>query len=220
MPAQEPILGAGVQSSLPCEECQTCRPWNDPERFSLQIMEGLYFKSGIGPNAQGFRQPQGAGGATVFNYAITNLRLGYRPSIASEGEEAWTDHIQFLLDLNVAEVVEGFGHEFVGPSALLRYNLSDGTTLVPYVQLGAGIINTDAYKEQRQHLIGEAAEFLLLAEAGLRWKMSDAWSLDLEGGFQHISNADMATRNAGVNCFGGSVGVTFSFGAHADCKGE
>jgi hypothetical protein len=50
--------------------------------------------------------------------------------------------------------------------------------------------------------------------------MSDAWSLDIEGGIQHISNADMATRNAGVNCLGGSVGLTFSFGAHADCKGE
>jgi len=37
--------------------------------------------------------------------------------------------------------------------------------------------------------------------------LNDRWSLLIEGGYQHISNADTAARNVGVNAFGGSVGL-------------
>ena len=50
------------------------------------------------------------------------------------------------------------------------------------------------------------------AQIGLRYFISDNWSLDIEGGYQHISNAGMASRNAGVNAgLGGQRGVTYHF---------
>jgi hypothetical protein len=63
-----------------------------------------------------------------------------------------------------------------------------------------------------QELIGQEFEFLLRAELGLRCWLTESLSFDVEGGFQHISNAGIAVRNGGINNLGFSVGFTYSFG--------
>ncbi len=197
---------------VPIEAESANRSWCDPERFSLQLLEGTYFESGLGPHARDTYLPRIGAHNSSFDYAITNLRLGYRPFFSAAGEETWLDHLEVLADLNLADIYDGFGNVIVGPAAFVRYNGCIGTSLVPYVQGGAGIIYTDAYQDRQQRIIGQGLEFLLEVEVGVRWQMSDTLSLDVEGGFQHISNACLADRNGGMNAFGGSIGVTWRFG--------
>ena len=83
---------------------------------------------------------------------------------------------------------------------------------MPYTQVGGGFVLTDAWKDSVQHVIGQQFEFLLRAEAGVHIMLSAHWSLNLEGGFQHISNADLAGRNDGLNSVGGAIGFTRYFG--------
>ena len=42
--------------------------------------------------------------------------------------------------------------------------------------------------------------------------ITDNLSLDVEGGFQHISNAGLSTHNGGINCLGAAIGLTYFFG--------
>jgi hypothetical protein len=55
--------------------------------------------------------------------------------------------------------------------------------------------------------VGGNFEFDLEAELGARLLLNDRWSLIVEGAFQHISNADTAARNVGVNALGARVGL-------------
>ena len=45
----------------------------------------------------------------------------------------------------------------------------------------------------------------------MKYFVSRNLSLDLEAGFQHISNANSADRNFGVNALGAQVGFTYYF---------
>ncbi len=104
-------------------------------------------------------------------------------------------------------MVDGSGHYLAGGSLLLRYNfIQPGSRLIPYFQIGGGGLHSDAAEDHSQRLIGSSFEFILEADLGARVLLNDRWSLLLEGTFQHISNADTASRNVGVNALGGRIG--------------
>ena len=92
----------------------------------------------------------------------------------------------------------------------LAYNFArPDSELVPYAQLGLGFAFNDAYKDKEQHAIGAHTEFIAHLEVGSRYFVSDNWSLDVEGGVQHISNSNTAGRNLGVNAYGIALGLTY-----------
>ena len=74
-----------------------------------------------------------------------------------------------------------------------------------------GIVHTNAYKDNSQDAIGQAIEFTPQASLGFRYFLKEKWSVDFEGIFHHISNANLADRNAGLNSFGGFIGVSYLF---------
>src|SRR5262249_26019315 len=103
---------------------------------------------------------------------------------------------------------------FTGPCALVRYNFVHPECLVvPYFQAGAGLLLTDAYREQGQHMIGRWQEFLLRAEFWLHFLVTERLSLDIEGGWQPTPNAGLADRNGGLNNFGFAIGFTYLLGS-------
>jgi hypothetical protein len=191
----------------------------DDRHFFVQVLTGVYV-SCIGPGAAfDPTRPFQVEGPPPFDYANVNVRLGYRPWLPAPEWPEWAfDRVQVMLDFQAAPVYHGFGHYAFGPSLMLRLDLCDPESrLVPYIQGGAGLAFTDGFKDEHQRAIGQWQEFLLQGSAGLRLRLSDNWSLDVEGGWQHISNACLASRNAGINTLGGSVGVTYTFGARERC---
>jgi len=169
-------------------------------RLFLEVNSGAYFSQrGLGPKIP------------TFDFAPINLRLGVVlndpcfPSFLRGSYEA-------LAELSTAPVVSGFGDIVVGPTALLRYNwVQPNSRFVPYLQGGAGFAYNDAYEDRHQRAIGEAVEFTLKAAVGCHYFINDHFSVDAEGGFTHISNADLASRNLGINAVGGSMGITYYF---------
>jgi opacity protein-like surface antigen len=109
-------------------------------------------------------------------------------------------------------VFDGFGDWLVGPAVWIRYNfVQPGWRVVPYLQGGLGLIFSDAYQDKSQDAIGTNPEFSVQAAIGARFLLDEHWSLDLEAGYEHISNADIAKRNDGVNALGASAGFTYFF---------
>jgi len=146
-----------------------------------------------------------------LNYAIQDVRYGYMLDDVY-GPTLWHGNDEFLVEGFGGEVFKGPGKALGGGDLLLRHNfVQDGWKLVPFFQIGGGALDNDIYHQQTQRLIGEGFEFMLTAGAGVRYMITDHWALSLEGDYRHISNADLAPRNFGLNSLGGTLGVNFLF---------
>ena len=109
-------------------------------------------------------------------------------------------------------MTKGPGTYLAGGSPLWRYNfVQPDAKLVPYLQLGAGALGNNIYKGQGQREIGEGFEFVLQGDLGLKYLVNDHWSLSVEADFRHISNADLASRNEGLNSVGGLMQASYFF---------
>lgn len=173
--------------------------WDRPSRFRVQALAGYSESTSLGPNAD-------------FDYELVSLRAecvlfpDYDPAFLPRGD------FTCLADLMIADP-EDFGSVIVGPSILLRKELRPSTSrLIPYAQAGGGMVYTDADNLQSQRVIGRSWEFLLWAGLGCHYRVNDYWMLDIEGSYQHISNARLAARNLGSNNVGVVVGFTREFG--------
>jgi len=151
----------------------------------------------------------GGGHRPEFDYSGGDLRYGIVLSpIFFDHSSLLRGNIEFLGNALSDAVVKGPGNYLVGGSVLFRYNfIQPGSRFIPYFQLGGGGLHSDAAEDPSQRLIGSDFEFILQADLGARYLLSDRWSVLLEGGFQHISNADTAARNVGVNALGGRLGL-------------
>jgi hypothetical protein len=197
--------GEWPDSCLPADDAPAKQ--KDGAIWSFQFLAGYYEMTSLGPDAswQWMKAKE--------NYAPLAFRLGcecphtFLPGCWLEG--TW----EGLLEYNVSPIVRDFGTYFTGPCGIIRYNYRREDSLVfPYLQGGAGFVLTDAYHNVWQRLIGEPFEFLLRFEAGIRFLITENFSLDVEGGLQHISNAGLAGRNGGINNLGISIGFTYEFG--------
>ncbi|GEM_PF-5772480 len=168
--------------------------------WELQFLAGGYFRSSLGP------------AAPDFDYLPISVRVGYIWTPPPWEGSRWLGNLETLLELTAAPIASGPGNIVIGPSLILRRNIMScpEQRCVPYIQAGAGIIYTDAGNDHTQGAVGQEMEFLLQAQLGWRTRLGRNWTFDIEAGYQHISNAGIATHNGGVNEFGASIGFTYS----------
>jgi len=172
------------------------------DRLSLQVVTGpLVSSSALGPDIPD------------FDYWQTNVRLGWMLSSPDGDGGALDGNLELLAELTGSLVYEGFGDTIAGVAGIIRYNVTGlHPRFVPYVQAGIGLVYTDAYQDRSQTAIGQGFNFAPRAGIGFRYLLSESWSLDAEGVYEHISNAGMDDRNGGVNALGGFVGITYFWG--------
>jgi opacity protein-like surface antigen len=168
------------------------------DRITTQLVTGVLFSPvGIGPDHES------------FDYEQTNLRLGWMLNTPSPDGGFFRGNFEAIAELSGSAIFDGWGNVMVGPTFLVRYNfVQPEWKVVPYVQVGAGFVYTDAYENMNQTVIGQAWEFTPQASVGLKYLLGNNWSLDAEFMYHHVSNASMADRNGGINSLGGLVGVT------------
>lgn len=171
------------------------------DRITLGMASGALFSPiGVGPDHD------------THNYQMTNVRLGWMLNTPNPDGGFFAGNWEAIIELSGNYVFDGFGSYMVGPTALVRYNfVQPGWKVVPYVQGGAGILLNDGYRDRNQQAIGQFVQFSPQASAGARILINDDWSVDVEGIFHHVSNANMASRNLGTNALGGMIGFTYFF---------
>jgi len=147
----------------------------------------------------------------TINYQMEDLRLGWMYD--SPRHSGWLrGNNEFLLEGFGGETTKGPDGFLAGGDVLWRYNfIQPETRWIPYFQLGAGMLGNNIYRGLGQREIGEGFEFLLQGGVGVKYLINDQWSVALEGGWRHISNADLAPRNQGLNSLGGLLQVTYRF---------
>jgi hypothetical protein len=179
-------------------------------RQELQATVGPYFSTPL----MGAKRPylHGYTPNPTLDFLPINLRLGTMLNTPDPDRRFLRGNFEIIGELWTAPALNGYAHIAVGPDIMLRYNFVSGDCrLVPYIQGAAGIVYNDGYRDKLQDTIGAAVEFSLQTQAGCRYLLSDNWSMEVEGGFLHISNGDLARRNGGYNSFGGSIGISYHF---------
>jgi lipid A 3-O-deacylase len=177
------------------------------DRITLEFMTGAMFSPcGIGPVVP------------VYNYQQNNVRLGWMlDSPDSWGPQAGIDdplrgNFEAVLEATGSYVWYSFGTYMVGVTGLVRYNfVQPNWIVVPYIQGGAGVVYTNGRNWSNQDAIGANVEFTPQFAGGLKFLLEKNWTFNIEGAFQHISNANTSARNQGVNAYGGFVGFTYVF---------
>jgi lipid A 3-O-deacylase len=155
----------------------------------------------------------------VYNFTPVSLRWGkicdfpWWDDCDHTGGGLLRGSFEPIFEVNGAAAVEGFGHSFAGTALILRYNfVQPGFRIIPYVQLGAGVQYNDAYRDTTQTALGQALTYSLSAQAGVRYFIKPNLSLDIEGGYIHLSNLNQSARNDGIDALGGTIGITYYFG--------
>jgi hypothetical protein len=140
-----------------------------------------------------------------------DVRVGVIVSHAI-GCSFYRGNFEILLDGFGAGITDGPGSWLAGGRVFGRYNfIQPGARVVPYLQVNGGALGNDIYRDHTQRIIGGGFEFTTGVSVGLRFLISRHFGLLLEGGYQHISNADIYPRNAGLNTLGAQAGLFYFF---------
>jgi hypothetical protein len=170
-------------------------------KVDIQLVSGPLFSSEIFGN----RTP-------TTNAWQSSLRLGWILNNPKQKEWFLGGSLEAIIEVPYALIYQGPGNYWVGITGLLRYNfVPPDSKWIPYVQVGIGVVHTDAYKDYSQDAVGQATEFNPQASLGIRYFFKEKWAVNLEAIFLHISNANLAERNTGLNFFGGFVGISCFF---------
>jgi hypothetical protein len=146
-----------------------------------------------------------------LNDASMQLRYGWMLSSAP-ASGLFAGNWQAITGFAGCAITDGPGSFLFDTVALLRRNFATRTsTFVPYLQLGVGGTYSDASKQRKQRLIGSELSFNLQSALGLRFLTGKRSSLFIEAGYRHISNANTAPRNLGLNSIGLQLGFSRFF---------
>lgn len=152
-----------------------------------------------------------------FQFLQTDVRMGWTLWESSPEPSFYRGHLDGLLTVSQAVIIKGFGSLISGIALQLRYTLLQTDSFwAPYIQGGVGAVYTDAYLEKSQNAIGQALEFTPQASLGIRFRVSENWSIDAEGMAYHMSNAYLSSRNESLNALGVFVGLTYSLHRKAE----
>ena len=143
----------------------------------------------------------------TLNYTISELQLDYMLTDVS-GPSLWRGNWEVASGAFGGTAFDGVGDDIAGATVWLRYNfVPRQSRFAPYLHAGAGL----TYSDINRRLVGQDFNFNLDLGAGVRYLLSSHWSVNLEYRYQHISNANMADRNLGVNAHGPMLAVSFFF---------
>ncbi|MBW1942351.1 MAG: acyloxyacyl hydrolase [Deltaproteobacteria bacterium] len=141
-----------------------------------------------------------ASNRTDMNYTMANVRFEWM---------RFDNNFRMLGEITYSKTVTGPIGYLAGGTLLLRYDFERSGNLIPYAQIGVGVLYTDLSKDYSQSLVGNEIEFNPQASFGVRYLIDKNLSLDAEAMFHHVSNAGLGDRNIGVNGVGGFIGLTY-----------
>lgn len=143
--------------------------------------------------------------------AVESLRLGVMLS-NPHGSGFFAGNYEFLGEVFGGPIFQGIGNVTSGATLFIRYNfIQPRARVIPYMQIGAGGIYTDISERDSHGLVSLPVEFNLQGTGGLRFVLDRHWSILVEAGDRHISDASIKLPNRGVDTVGGDLGVGFSF---------
>ena len=152
-----------------------------------------------------------SGNRPSVDFAVESARYGLMLS-NPHGSNFLAGNFEFLNELFVGPIFQGPGNVIAGSTVFIRYNfIQPRARIIPYLEIGGGLIYTDISERESGGLVSLPVEFNLQGTLGTRLMLNERWSLVIEAGYRHISNAEIKKPNFGVNSIGGNLGFGFFF---------
>lgn len=125
------------------------------------------------------------------------------------GGRPYLGSFQIFLEPAVAYITHPARTYLLGVSAILRHNFLLWDRVVPYVDGGAGLLNTNL----RIQALGEVIEFMPQGGVGVLFRVGQRASVDVGWRYHHISNAGQTEprRNLGINSLFFHGGFSYHF---------
>jgi hypothetical protein len=128
-------------------------------KMEIQLASGPLFSAKIFGN-----------GTPTTNAWQSSLRLGWILNNPKQKEWFLGGSLEAIIEVPYALIYQGPGNYWVGITGLLRYHfVPPDSKWIPYVQVGAGVVHIDVYKDYSQDAIGQATEFNPQASLGIRF---------------------------------------------------
>ncbi len=123
---------------------------------------------------------------------------------------------QLLSTFFVAAIIRGPESYYLGWGPQLRFTFPLGDTPFSiFLGGGGGFGFADADESAKNdHGLGQDFTFIILGNAGLRYAITDSWSVWVGGMWHHLSNADLSEpnkHNTGPDEYGVLVGTGYAF---------
>ncbi|HKQ39067.1 MAG TPA: acyloxyacyl hydrolase, partial [Verrucomicrobiae bacterium] len=171
----------------------------------------------VSPFAKGSRElgvSIGAGPSTAIlgstighDITLAVLRSGLTLSGALARETYREGHWELLGEFFAGAQYNPRVRYLAGVLPLFRYNFTAREPLVPFIDVGAGVMLTDIYGPD----LSGAFQFNEQVGVGAHYLFSDSTALTVQYRFMHVSNAGIREPNYGVNGNIFSVGITWFF---------
>ncbi len=145
-------------------------------------------------------------------FALGEVRLGWMLSDVM-GSGLLRGNVELLGQAYGAGIFDGPGEYLAGAGLLLRWNfVQPQARVVPFIQIeGGGVYSDAADQDAVQRLIGSDLSFSLGGEVGLRFMVNKHFAITGGVEYRHISNANTASRNVGLNALGGTIGLSLFY---------
>jgi Lipid A 3-O-deacylase (PagL) len=126
--------------------------------------------------------------------------------------ESWLrGYNQFYVSAIAEPIFRGIENHYFGLNFGGRYNfVRPGARLIPYISGGLGLGWIDSHPSI-PGAQGQDFTFNILTAAGICYKMSDHWKLNVGVLYQHLSNAGQTDPNPSLNLLGPQIGLNYSF---------
>lgn len=143
----------------------------------------------------------------TINYTMTEVQIGYMLTDV-RGRNWWRGNFEAAGEGFASWIYQGEGSFIAGGTIWGRYNfVQPGARLVPFGQIGLGMVSTDI----NRRIVGQPFNFNIEVGLGTRYLLSEHWGLNLEFRYQHISNANTGVHNLGINSYGPILGISYLF---------
>jgi len=135
-------------------------------------------------------------------------KIGYT-FLEFPGGSPYLGSFQVFLEPSIAYITHPARTYLLGASAIFRHNFLLWDRVVPYIDGGAGILNTNL----RIQALGEVIEFMAVGGVGALFRVGRRTTVDLGWRYQHISNAGQTEnrRNIGINSHFFHGGISWHF---------
>ena len=128
-----------------------------------------------------------------YIYAAPQWGIGITHPIG--GDSWWRGNFELVLEGTFIGNFEPKGGVAVGLTGLIRYNFLPDWKVIPFLEVGGGLLYVDMDFKERS----DGLNFAPQAGLGLRYFISDRTAITGEWRFHHISNADTKLPNFGIN---------------------
>lgn len=161
------------------------------------LRTGWYAGYGKGPAWFGSTEPH--------DLLLTSFQVGWMASGELAPNRFWRGNVELLTELQAAWQHHPRDAYLVGLIPVVRYNFATHSRWTPFVEFGSGLALTDIGRPD----LGSRFQFQSLVGLGVHHRLSPELALSFETRLAHVSNADMARPNHGVNEFEFLVGVSW-----------